>query len=111
MRTSDELVTDLHQRMKARRQTKARRKYYRICASAAAACLAVAVLLAVAVAYHPAVGSGTTSGIITASVFAGHPVPGYIVVALAAFCLGSLATSLCHKLKTRLDGGENSHDR
>ena len=106
MRTSEELVEGLHQHMKTRRQRKARRKYLMIRSAAAAACLILMAFISVFVSQHPAGSSEAITGSVNASIFAGHDVTGYVVVSLAAFCLGVLITIFCMRLKKHMDEEE-----
>ena len=111
MRTSEELVEELHQHMKARRQMKARRKYRMIGSAAAAACLVLVVFIAIFVSQNPAGSSEAVTGSISGSIFAGQDAIGYVVVALAAFCLGVLITVFCVRLKKHMEEEERDDAR
>ena len=106
MRTSEELVEGLHQHMKDRRQRRERRRYRAICSAAAAACLVLTLLIAVLVSGNPAGGFETIPGSVSASIFAGSEALGYVVVCLAAFCLGVLLTVFCVRLKKHMEEEE-----
>ena len=103
MRTPEERVEELHRRMDALKRAKARRKYMAACATACAACLVLAVALALAVSQLPVKNTGAVNGGVTASAFADHAAPSYVLVAVVALCLGVLATAFCFRLKRRMD--------
>ena len=111
MRTSEELVEELHQRMKTRRQRIARRKYRAISSAAAVACLALAVFVAVAVSHNPAGTPEAIVGSVSASIFAAHAALGYVVVSLVAFCLGVLVTVFCVRLRKHMEEEVRDDDR
>ena len=111
MRTPEERVEELHRRMDALKRAKARRKYYAVCASACAACLILAVALALIVSQIPVNPTDTAAGSVTASVFADHVALGYILVAVVALCLGVLVTVFCFRLKRQMDEREKRDDR
>ena len=110
MRTSEELVEELHRRIKERRRAKARRKFRLICASSGCLCLAVVILFAVAVSRMPALSPGEGPVGTAAGIFAFHPALGYVVVGLLAFCQGILLTAFCSRLKKYLLE-DTQHDR
>ena len=101
MRTSEERVTELHRRMAAMEEEKRRRADRLQGAVICVSGLAAAILLALLIAQVPTGSSPTGIGSATASVFASHGALKYIVVALLAFCLGTLVTVLCFRLKRR----------
>ena len=103
MRTSEELVDGLHQRMKARRQRKARRRYRAVSAAAITVCVALSVFAALVVSQNPAGSTDAPIGAITGSIFAEHAALGYVVVALVAFVLGALAAILCGRMKKHME--------
>ena len=111
MRTSEELVEGLHQHMENRRQRKARLKYRIISSAAVAVCLVAAVLIGVVVSQNPAGRAEVINGSVSASIFAEHAALGYVVVSLAAFCLGALVTVFCMRLKKHMDGEEQDNAR
>ena len=111
MRTSEGLVEELHQQMKSRRRRKARRKYRIISSTAVAACLILAVFIGVVVSHNPAGDSEAMIGSVSASIFAGHAVLGYVVVSLVAFCLGALVTVFCMRLKKHINEEERDDAR
>ena len=111
MRTSDELVEGLHERMASRRRLKARRRYRAIGSAAAASCLVATVLVAVLVSQNPASSVESLVGSASGSIFAGNAVLGYVVVALVAFCLGALVTVFCARLKKRAEEEERDDAR
>lgn len=106
MRSSEERVNELHRRMASYRRTKARRSLW-LGTAAVAACLAVVILFALDVSRRAFELSDGNVGGITASIFAEHGALGFVTVALAAFCLGALATVLCFRLKRNGENGEN----
>ncbi len=106
MRTSEALVDGLHQRMKARRQSKARRRYRALSSAAAAVCLAIAVFVAFGVSQNPVSGPDPVFGAVTGSIFAGRAALGYVVVSLVAFCLGALVAILCGRIKKHTEEEE-----
>ena len=111
MRTDEELVTELHQRMKTRRQEKARHRFIVMSTSAFAACLVLVLLAAVGISRRPIEAASGLSGSLTASIFADHAALGYVIIALVAFCLGALVTVLCFRLKRSMDKEERDDDR
>ena len=111
MRTSEERVTELHRRMEKLRRAKTRRKLKSVCAAMYAACLALVAGFATIVARSPAPVSTQVSGGAGASIFAEHAVPGYIVVAIVAFCLGVLLTLFCFRLKRHMEEEGKGDDR
>ena len=108
MRTPDERAAALHARLKALRAAKLRRRCRLIGASAVIGCLCAAVLVAVAVFHSALQMPGGTAPGVTASIFTNRAELGYVVGALAAFCLGAPVTILCHRLKKRMESGEQS---
>ena len=108
MRTNEELVDELHRRMKKRRRVKVRRARL-ISAAAFIVCLAVSMVVAIGVSQRPVDAPGAITGAVTASIFAEHTTLGYVVVALTAFCLGALVTIFCFRIKKHLK--ENQDDR
>ena len=111
MRTPEERVTELHRRMEDMRRGIIRRKTIGACAGICAACLAAAVGFATMIARTPVQTPTQTGGGATASIFAEHAALGYVVAALAAFCLGVLVTLLCFRLKQRMEKEEKHDDR
>ena len=98
MRASEQRVDELHRRMTLRRKSKVRRNRL-IGTSAVAVFLAAALLFAADVSRSEVQFQGPNSSIAAASIFAEHEAIGFVLVALVAFCLGVLATVLCHRLK------------
>ena len=99
MRTSEELVEELHRRMDARKKRLERRRLYGLCAGACAACLALVVLFAMAVSRLPLQSPGAGVYGTAASIFADRAALGYVAVAIVAFCLGAFVTIFCFRLK------------
>ena len=110
MRTSEERAEELHRRMNALKQASARRRYRGICASACAACLLLAVALALVISRNPVHAPGAVTGGVTASSFADRASLGYVLVAIVALCLGVLVTVFCFRLKRHMDDGEKRDD-
>ena len=102
MRTYEERVGELHQRMQARRRHKAVRRVRTISAAIYAAGMAAAALFALLISAFPLQVSPSTVGGATASIFADHEALGYVVVAILAFCLGLVVTVLCYRLNRRI---------
>ena len=109
MRTSEERVRELHRRMDARNRGKALRRYRLVSAAALAACLVLAVGLAVVIAGLAVQAPSAGPAGIAASIFAGHTVLGYIVTALLAFCLGAFVTVFCFRMRRHRE--EEDDDR
>ena len=103
MRTSEERIRELHCRMDVMQEKEIHRRYVARCTAAAAACLAVAVLLAAVISQAMARVSEYPGGApaFSGSIFADHEALGYVVTAFLAFCLGTLVTILCFRLKRR----------
>lgn len=109
MRTSEERIHELHQRMDTLQQQKIRRRYNLQSAVVAVAALVVVVVMALVIAssnvQSPAIGPAG----ISASIFADHAAFGYVVVALLAFCLGAFVTIFCFQLRKHKE--EKTNDR
>lgn len=103
MRTSEQLVESLHQRMNTERRRKVRRKYRIISSAAVTSCLILTVLVAVLVSRNPADGSEAIIGSASASIFAENAALGYVAVSLVAFCLGVLVTVFCMRLESHAE--------
>ena len=99
MRTSEERIRELHRRMNEMEEAGKRRRYRVISAVAFALCFAVTVVMAWVIARLPVQAPQAEIGGAAASIFAEQSVLGYVVIALLAFCLGSLATIFCFRLK------------
>ena len=110
MRTNEERVEELHRRMAALRQEKARRRYRLTCAGACAAGIAAAVLLALGIGQIPPTSSGTVSGGAAGSFFAGSEALTYIAIAVIAFGLGVLVTLFCLRVKRPMKEEERHDD-
>ncbi len=110
MRTSEERIEELHRRMKLRRKTNARRDRL-TGAAAVAACLALALLIAVGVSRGAVQAPAVNADSVAASIFAEHGTLGFVLVALTAFCLGALVTVLCCRLKAHRKEEEQDNDR
>ena len=108
MRTSEERVDALHQRMDALEQTIETRKFRTRSAVIASAGLILAVALALIISNLPVAMPGAAEQGATASIFTDHGALGYVVVALLAFILGGLVTVLCFRLKQ--NGGKKQEE-
>ena len=84
MRTSEERIRELHRRMNTLEEADRRRR-----------CRVIARL--------PVQAAPAGIGGAAASIFAEQSVLGYVVIALLAFCLGSLVTIFCFRLKKHLE--------
>ena len=103
MRTSEERVQELHERMGVMKTRKRQRKYMLQCTAAGAACLVLMTLLGILFAGASVQNiPGNHSGI-SASIFADHMVLGYIVIAILAFCLGVTFTIFCYRLRRHME--------
>ena len=102
MRTSEQRVQELHRRMNAMEKARGRRRYQLVCAAACAACLAITVVMALAVSEPTIQSPGELPGSAAANLFADHASLDYVVVALLAFCLGVLVTVFCFRMKKRM---------
>ena len=111
MRTSEDCVRELHRRMAARRRMKARRRVQSACGLAVAACLIGTILLAVGISRSPAQVPAATAQSAMASILAERGSLGYVLTALAAFCLGVMVTILCTRLKKRAEDEEKRDGR
>lgn len=99
MRTSEERILELHERMSLMQSRKRHNKYIVQCAAAGTACLAIMVLLGFVIAGAPVHSMPVRPDGISASIFADHAVLGYIMIALLAFCLGVSFTIFCYRLR------------
>jgi len=95
--------------MDGMKRQKALRKYRLQSAAICAACLILTVAMAFVISGVKL--QDTSDGIASpaASIFANNSTLGYIVIALLAFCVGTLVTILCYRLKQHL--GEKEDDR
>ncbi len=109
MRTYDQRVDELHERMKSMRRSKARRRYVLAAASMGTACLAVAVAMAFVIAANPVPDAAAVSEGASASIFASGAALGYAVITVLAFTLGVLFTVFCFRLRKHLE--ERDDDR
>ena len=103
MRTSEERIRELHRRMNTLEEADRRRRCCVISATAVAACFAVTMVMAWVIARLPVQAAPAGIGGAAASIFAEQSVLGYVVIALLAFCLGSLVTIFCFRLKKHLE--------
>ena len=111
MWTSEERIAELHRRIDVLKKADVRRRYRQTCVVAFAACLSVTILLALGVSRLPIQANDVAFVSSTASIFANHPLVGYVVVALVALCLGILVTIFCFRLKQRIEEEEKRDDR
>lgn len=111
MRTSEERVAELHKRMNTRKRNKDLNRYRLQSAALCAVCLALTVVIALAVSGISFHDPGTVSGSAAASIFAEHGALGYVTVALLAFCLGTLTAVLCFRIRDHIRDGENADER
>ena len=109
MRTNEERVKELHRRMMHRKKEKNIRKYALQCAAACAVCLVITVVIAFVIAHAPVPAPSVGADGVSASMFAGHALLGYVVVALLAFCLGAVVTVFCFRLRKHME--EKDDDR
>ena len=108
MRTSEERIQELHDRMNSLKETKTRRNDLLKSAAAFAVCLAITVALALVIARVPVLDPGDIGESAAASIFAEHSALGYVVIAILAFCLGALVTIFCYRLRKHKE--ENRDD-
>lgn len=109
MRTSEERIHELHQRMDARQQQKNRRRYNLQSAAVVVAALVVMIMMAIVIASAKVQMPDAGTAGIAASIFAERAAFGYIVVALLAFCLGAFVTIFCFRLRKHKE--EKNDDR
>ena len=107
MRTSEERIQELHERMGIMQVRKQHRRYVMQCAAAGAVCLAIMAVLGVLIAGASVQNVPGSPGGITASMFADHTVLGYIVIALLAFCLGVSFTVFCYRLRRHTEARDD----
>ena len=103
MRTSEERLKELHNRMDILEQKKKRRSFRLYCAAASAICLAAAVLIALGISRISIKTPDVNQSAAAASIFAEHAILGYVVTAVIALCLGILLTIFCFRLKKHMD--------
>lgn len=96
--------------MAALEQKKSRFRYRMKAAAFCAVCLVIALGLALLIAQTSVRISGTMAESLAASIFADHGALGYVVTALAAFCLGTLVTIFCFRLRRQEDSGEKNRE-
>ena len=103
MRTSDERVKELHERMTALKKERDHRTYRILSAAAVAVCLAFAVGLAVLISKVSVRLPDTEMEGAAASIFAENEALGIIVAAILAFTLGVMVTVFCFRLRMHQD--------
>ncbi len=103
MRTSEERVKELHERMDKMQSRKKHNRYIMQCTAAGSACLAIMAILGIIFAGIPDYNLPGNSDGISASIFADHKVLGYIVIALLAFCLGVSFTIFCYRMRKHME--------
>ena len=108
MRTSEERILELHDRMNSLKEKKNRRSDLLKSAAVFAVCLAITVAMALVIARVPVLDPGDLGESAAASIFAEHSALGYVVIALLAFCLGALVTIFCFRLRKHKE--ENRDD-
>ena len=108
MRTSEERIQELHHRMGDLKQARIRQRYILICSAAYAVCIAVLGVLAAGVSRLPVRTNSILPGNVTASIFSNHETLGYVVVVLAALCLGVTVTVFCFRLKQNMEKEERN---
>lgn len=109
MRTSEERVQELHQRMDSLKQKRSLRRYRIQCAVLCAACLAIVVAMAFAIAGTEVQPPVLQPGGSSASIFADQAALGYVVIAVLAFFLGVFFTIFCFRIRKHRE--EQEHDR
>lgn len=110
MRTSEERVKELHQRMDILKQKRSIRRYRLQCAVLCVACLAITVVMSFVIATTSVYDTALQPGGLTASIFANHAALGYVVIALLAFCLGVSFTIFCFRLRKHREESENDRN-
>ena len=103
MRTSEERIQELHERMGIMQNRKRQRKYMMQCTAAGAVCLVIMAVLGFIIAGIPVQNTPGNPEGISASIFAEHTVLGYIVLAILAFCLGVSFTIFCFRLRKHME--------
>ena len=99
MRTSEERLDALHQRMDALNRKNDLRKQRILTIGMALTGLAITVFLALVFSNIPFTAPETADQGAAASIFTDHDALGYVVVALLAFLLGALVTILSFRLR------------
>ena len=107
MRTSEERIQELHERMGVMQVRRQHRKYVIQCSAAGAVCFAIMVVLGYIIAGIPVQNVPGSSDGISASIFADRMVLGYIVIALLAFCLGVSFTVFCYRLRRHTEARDD----
>ena len=107
MLTPEERVAEVYRRAAVLQKKRQRRQYLLSCAGAVAACLALAVVMALVIANTPLKSPTAGTSGYTASIFAAQEYLGAIVVAILAFCLGAMVTVFCYRLHRHM---EEEHD-
>ena len=109
MLTLEERVTEVHRRMKEMQRKREHRKYVLQCTGAVAACLTLAVAMALVIANTPVQSPAPEAADFAASMLTDHAALGTVVAAILAFCLGVLVTVFCFRLRGHRE--EENHDR
>ncbi len=109
MRTSEERLDELHRRMDKRTSNKKSCDYILRSAAVCIAGLAITVACALLIAKAPYSNPGAAESGIPGSIIATQSVLGYIVIGILAFCLGTIVTIFCFRLRKHLE--EKDDDR
>ena len=109
MLTSEERIAALHERIHKFEHTQQLHRYIAACAAMGSACLVITVLAAIAIS-KKLIRPFELNSNLMGSMFTETTTLGYIVVALIAFCLGTLVTIFCFRLKKSMDEKEKHNN-
>ena len=110
MRTNEECVEEHHRRMKSRRRTKTSHRYLPMGVFSVAVCPFLTTQAAVGVSRTTAPAPAAALEGAEASIPAVHGSLGFVLVGLVAFCLGTLVTLLCFRLRRHMKEEEKRDD-
>ena len=97
MRTQADRVSSLHERMEARKQIRERRKIRSLGALTAGLAACLFLVIYAGSAAHP----GGTAGLYSGTMMLFENAGAYVLVALAAFMVGTMVTLICiHQRRT-----------
>lgn len=109
MRTSEELVSELHRRMDALRLARRRRQNLEISAVAGSVSLAAAIHMALWASRTSSGFPDAEHNAMTASIFADSASLSLVMVVFVAFCLGVFTTVFCFRIRKH-NSQEDKHD-
>ena len=104
MRTNEERISALHERVGDLNRERKNRRFSSICVTSVAVCIGLLIAMGFLIPNITENSSAAnTASSMNASIFADSNVLGYIVIAILAFLLGVTVTVFCFRLKKWMD--------